>query len=247
MCPPTMPWPPMVADVGVEEVHRAALALGAAGGLAEQLGHRRARVHPQGQRMAVAAVAVDRGSPCPSGRSRRCRRRSLPGRCRGGRTRRCCWPGLGVFLIGALFEAADEHHHPQASRSAEPSGRRYAGLGRPVAWRRCRWRCGDRHAAGGGPFFHFVGYGHSGCSRESATVRSPRISLRAEGPDAGPRRRVECRGFSRGFNRARINGPQPPPHWRHIPFYEWCRAKVCQMLWHKRPGWVRYKAVPLAA
>ena len=49
----------MVADLGVEEVHRPALALGAAGRLAEQLGHRGPRVHAQRQRMAVAAVAVD--------------------------------------------------------------------------------------------------------------------------------------------------------------------------------------------
>ena len=48
-----------VADLGVEEVHRAALALGAAGRLAEELRHRGARAHAQRQAVAVAAVAVD--------------------------------------------------------------------------------------------------------------------------------------------------------------------------------------------
>ena len=51
-----------VADLGVEEVHRPALALGAAGHLAEQLGHGGARVHAQRQGVAVAAVAVDQAS-----------------------------------------------------------------------------------------------------------------------------------------------------------------------------------------
>ena len=47
------------ALVDVEEVHRAALALGAAGGLAEHLGHGGAGVHAAGEGVAVVAVGGD--------------------------------------------------------------------------------------------------------------------------------------------------------------------------------------------
>src|ERR1700712_2959528 len=48
-----------VPDLGIEEGHRAALPLRAAGGLAEKLCHRHPRVHPKRQTGAMAAVAVD--------------------------------------------------------------------------------------------------------------------------------------------------------------------------------------------
>ena len=51
--------PAMVADLGLEEVHRAALALGRTGLLPVKLSDGDARVHPQRQRMTVAAVAVN--------------------------------------------------------------------------------------------------------------------------------------------------------------------------------------------
>src|SRR5258705_4593212 len=49
----------VVADGCIKKVHRPALALGTPGGLAKQLGETSARVHPERQAMAVAAVAVD--------------------------------------------------------------------------------------------------------------------------------------------------------------------------------------------
>ena len=47
------------ARLGVEEVHRAALALGAAGGLAQHLGHAGAGIHAAGQGVAVVAIGGD--------------------------------------------------------------------------------------------------------------------------------------------------------------------------------------------
>src|SRR4051794_16573619 len=51
--------PAMVSVVGLEEVHRAALALGAAGGFSKQFRHRRPGRHAHRQAVAVAGVAVD--------------------------------------------------------------------------------------------------------------------------------------------------------------------------------------------
>jgi len=45
--------------VGREEVHRAAFAAGAAGGLAEHLGHQLVHVHASGQAVAVIAIGGD--------------------------------------------------------------------------------------------------------------------------------------------------------------------------------------------
>ena len=47
------------ALLGVEEVHRAALALGAAGVPAQELGHRLVGPHPPGQGVAVVAIGGD--------------------------------------------------------------------------------------------------------------------------------------------------------------------------------------------
>ena len=59
MCPPTMPWPPRKFVFAAEQVHRAALALRAAGGLAEQLGHHGPRRDAARDRLPVVAVGGD--------------------------------------------------------------------------------------------------------------------------------------------------------------------------------------------
>ena len=75
--------------LGVEEVHRAAQALRAAGLLAEQLGHDRPGRHALGVGLAVVAVGRD-DVVLGLERGHRARRRPPPARCRGAESRRSC-------------------------------------------------------------------------------------------------------------------------------------------------------------
>ena len=74
---------------GVEQVHRAAEALRAAGRLAVELGHDRRARHPLRVRVAVLAVGRD-DVVLGLERRERADARPPPGRCRGGGSRRSC-------------------------------------------------------------------------------------------------------------------------------------------------------------
>ena len=96
--------------LGVEEVHRAALALGAAGGLAEQLGHGGLDVHAAGDGVAVVTIGRDHVIVLAEDADRTDRHRLLsvvqvaeP----------ADLPAHLVELVGLLLEAADQHHLPQ--------------------------------------------------------------------------------------------------------------------------------------
>ena len=70
-----------------EHVHRAALALRQAAAASGQLGHDALRVHAAGEHVAVVAVSGDHLIAVAESPSA-CRRPRLPGRYRGGRSRR---------------------------------------------------------------------------------------------------------------------------------------------------------------
>src|SRR5689334_20907071 len=95
--------PAEVSPLGLEEVHRPALPLRAVRPFAEQFRHRRARVHPQRQRMAMAAIRGDQLVFIElENRSDADGDRFLP-------AIEMAEPadllsGLGVFLVGAFFE-----------------------------------------------------------------------------------------------------------------------------------------------
>ena len=127
-CAPTMPWPPIEALLDGEHVHRAALAFGIAAAAAGQLGHDALGVHAAGQHVAVIAVA---GDDCVARLERpsACRPRPLPGRYRGGRSRRsgpCRTSGRPSPRSGGSAACRDR---PSALRSLPNSaGAASAGL-----------------------------------------------------------------------------------------------------------------------
>jgi hypothetical protein len=94
------------APVDVEQVHRAAVAAGDAGRLAEQLGHHAGRLGADRQRRAVVAVAreqvvglAERLDGADVGRLLADREVAV-----------AADPGPRVLLLRALLEAADQHH-----------------------------------------------------------------------------------------------------------------------------------------
>ncbi len=109
---------------GVEEVHRAALALGAAGVAAQQLGHRLVGAHPAGQGVAVVAIGGDDEIVVAE----------HPDRTDGDRLLTAVQVAEAadlaahlVELVRLLFEPADQEHLPQpVDRLA--LARRWAGL-----------------------------------------------------------------------------------------------------------------------
>jgi hypothetical protein len=93
----------------VEQVHRAAVAAGDAGGLAEELGHDAMRLGPDGQGGAVVAIArehvvagLERLDGADVGRLLTDREMAVTADARPG-----------VLLLRALFEATDQQHLAQ--------------------------------------------------------------------------------------------------------------------------------------
>ena len=140
-----------VAYLGLKVVHRAAFALGGAGGPAEKLGHRGLGVHAKCQRMSMVAIAVDQlifallkngGDANSHGFLPAIQVTESPD----------ALPRLGVFLVCAFFEAADEHHHPQAFALGLAANR----------WRNLRGRS----------FFHFIHNSHFTAPKRVAAGRA---------------------------------------------------------------------------
>ncbi len=102
--------------LGVEQVHRPAFALGAAGGFAEHFGHGRAGRHAHRQACAVAAIAGHQVIAFFIEES-------------GGADGNGFLPAvemaepanllarLGVFDVSSFFKPTNEHHHAQALQS----------------------------------------------------------------------------------------------------------------------------------
>ena len=150
-----MPWPPKSQLGLVEHVHRAALALGATGGLAKHLGHARAGVHAAGEGVAVVAVGEhDRVIGVDGGK-----RADGAGFLADVQVTEAADLGLLVGLGAADLELADEEH------VAEPfvdggdgegiDGVRAAGTGRAAVacrlrgWGRGLGRLSHRPMVGG--------------------------------------------------------------------------------------------------
>ena len=93
----------------VEQVHRAAAAVGDAGLLAEQLAHDGGRRAADGQRGAVVAVAREQAVALLEGVDRADGRGLLADR----KVAVAADPGPGVLLLGALLETADQGHRPE--------------------------------------------------------------------------------------------------------------------------------------
>ena len=109
----------------VEEVHRAALPLGAAGHLAEQLGHGGLGVHAPRQGMAVVAIGGDHVVIFPEDPDRAHRNRLLAAVLVEES------PDLVPFLVEhlrPLLEAADQHHLAEPDQCLGPVDDRF-GLG----------------------------------------------------------------------------------------------------------------------
>ena len=96
------------ALLGIEEVHRAALAFGAPGRLAQQLGHRGLGTHAPRQRVAVVAISCDHIISLTQGPDRAHRNRFLAAVLM---EEPADLVPLLIQHLRALFEAADEHHH----------------------------------------------------------------------------------------------------------------------------------------
>ena len=94
------------AALGVEEVHRAAAAAGAAVDAAEQLGHHGVRVGAARERLAVLAV----GRHQVVGLAQRLGAADDGGLLADAEVEEAADFGFRVHLAGALLEAADEHH-----------------------------------------------------------------------------------------------------------------------------------------
>src|SRR5688572_26935156 len=96
----------MAAEVphfGLEEVHRAALPLGATIDSSKQLRHRRIRAHPQRQRMAVIAIAIDEVVFALLKHGRDASGDGFLSAIEVAESADAL-AGLGVFLVGAFFE-----------------------------------------------------------------------------------------------------------------------------------------------
>ena len=122
------------AAPGVEQVHRPALALGGTRGLAEQLGHDRARRHAASQRVPVLAVGADDVVVRSQRGDTAYRDRLLP----DVEMAETADLAEAVGFAGLLLEPADEHHlsEPAARLLGDGGG---AGFG-----------AGTRPAGGGG-------------------------------------------------------------------------------------------------
>ncbi len=137
---------PDVALAGVDEVHRAAEALGAAAGLAHELGHGRLEGHAQGQCLAVAAVRVGLDVPGCHGRDGPHRDRLLALAQMG----RALDAAAQEELLDPVLEDADADHLPVP---LEPwvVGVGHLGPPWPVGWWASVGSGGGGHGHGRGP------------------------------------------------------------------------------------------------
>ena len=116
------PPPSEKVSLHVEQVHRAAVPPGDAGGLAEQLGHDAVRLGPDGDRRAVVAVAREQVVAV----FERLDRSDVRGLLADREVAVATDPRTRVLLLRALLEAADQQHlaqQPLGGRAVDGNGR----------------------------------------------------------------------------------------------------------------------------
>src|SRR5262249_5067235 len=108
--------PAQESELGIEEVHRAALAPGASGGLAQELGHRPCGAHAARERMTMVAIGRDDIIALAQYADRPDR----DGLLAAVLVKEASDLPLLIEHLGPLLEAANQHHLPQPEQGLRP-------------------------------------------------------------------------------------------------------------------------------